>query len=79
MERLARYNHPYPYQHFSCAGAGHSTGLPYVSTTVTTSRNSVDGRLYAAGGNATDTAHARAGFWPRMRAFLDEILNGKVE
>jgi dienelactone hydrolase len=74
MERLTHHRHPYPDQHLSYADVGHSIGIPYFPTTVTRSRHSLIGKVYAMGGKAQASAAARADSWARVLAFLGEHL-----
>jgi dienelactone hydrolase len=71
MERLAEHRHPYPDQHWSYDGAGHSIGPPYAPTTITSSLHPVTHRMFALGGNPKDAAFARADAWSRVLQFLD--------
>jgi dienelactone hydrolase len=73
MERLARHNHPYPYQHVSYPRAGHVFGIPpYLLATVTKGRHPQTGAVYLTGGNPKDNAFAAADSWLRILRFLEE-------
>ena len=60
LERLAEHLHPYPDQHLSYAGTGHSVGQPWWPTTITKTLHPVSKTLFALGGDPQQSAHARA-------------------
>jgi hypothetical protein len=74
MERLAKHNHPYPYQHLSYEGAGHGIVPGYLPKTFTVIRHPVTGYLYELGGNAKDNAFASGDAWSKTIKFLGQNL-----
>jgi dienelactone hydrolase len=78
MERLAEHEHPYPDEHLTYDGAGHSIGQPWWPTTVTASVHPVNRALFAEGGEPQASAQARADAWPKILRFLDTNLKGRA-
>lgn len=70
MERLAEHLHPYPDRHLAYEGTGHGVGQPWWPTTITATIHPVTNKLFAHGGNPTQSAHARADAWSKTLAFL---------
>lgn len=75
IQRLARHQYPYPYQHLSYAGAGHRIWVPYLPTTVTQMEHPVTKTILPLGGNAKDSAFAAADSWSRVLRFLADSLH----
>jgi dienelactone hydrolase len=70
VERLARHNHPYPYEHRSYPAAGHLLGPPHVPTT------DLDSGIFALGGTSQGQAAANADAWARVLTFLKNAYPG---
>ncbi len=74
LERLSEHLHPYPDQHLTYAGTGHSVGQPWWPTTITKTLHPVSKILFALGGDPKQSAHARADTWSQTLAFLEANL-----
>ncbi len=63
MDRLARHQHPFPFEHLKYPGVGHGITRPYVIT-----------RGLAHGGSAAGAARANEHSWEHVRSFLHANL-----
>lgn len=74
VDRLKRNDFPHPFRHISYPGAGHMILPPYVPTTVSSYRHSVNGVLYALGGTPREQHVANVDSWRQVLDFLNENL-----
>jgi dienelactone hydrolase len=81
MQRLRRYQHPFPFEHRAYEGAGHmiSTFVPYLPATCAARRHLVRELVTAFGGDPKSTADARADGWARILSFLSASLDASPE
>ena len=76
--RLKKYDHPYPYEHLSYEGAGHSIMLPYWPSTVNPAIHPVTGEKMVYGGTAKGNAYASADAWAHVLEFLESNLKNSA-
>lgn len=74
VERLAKYNHPYPFKHISYKGAGHMIRPGHLPKTFTQIRHPITSGLFELGGNAKNNAFASSDSWSNTVDFLNKNL-----
>jgi dienelactone hydrolase len=74
IDRLAKHNHPYQFEHLSYRGAGHMIRPDYMPKTFTITRHPVTNSLFELGGNAKDNTFASLDSWSKTVDFLDKNL-----
>jgi dienelactone hydrolase len=73
MERLSRYEHPYPYEHVCYREARHLISLPYLPTTSQRTCRSAEEHEPIFGGTPEADAAASADSWTRTLIFLAKL------
>ena len=71
IARLQQYDHPYPFEHLVYENGGHLIGVPYWPTVGDSFIHPVSHVQYTVGGTTEGNAHASAGSWANVLAFLE--------
>jgi dienelactone hydrolase len=72
--RLQQHNFPFPVEHLSYPQAGHLLSMPYLPTTLRSSRHPIRQIDVGFGGTPAGDAFARADSWPKVITFLRKNL-----
>ena len=74
-QRLRKQYHPYWHEHISYAHAGHTIGVPNITTTVTQLRHPFSGSINDYGGTPQGNARASTHSWQTLLTFLEHSMH----